>query len=135
MTFKIVISDPEQGRAWQVEKEASPLIGSKVGEEFNGSLIGLNGYTLRVTGGSDEDGFPMRKSISGPGRRRVLMKGGPGYNPEEKGVKRRKSARGNTVSEDIVQVNTKVTDRESGVETIPGLLGLEKEEGSEETPE
>ncbi|MFB6216799.1 MAG: 30S ribosomal protein S6e, partial [Candidatus Aenigmatarchaeota archaeon] len=108
MTFKVVVSDPEEGKAWQVEKEASPLVGTKIGEEFNGSLIGLNGYTLRVTGGSDEDGFPHRKSVGGPGRQRVLIEGGPGYRQEEDGEKRRRSVRGNTISEDTVQVNTKV---------------------------
>lgn len=130
--FKITVSDPEEGMAWQVEKEATPLIGTKVGEEFNGSLIGLEGYTLKVTGGSDEDGFPMRRGVGGGGRREVLMKQGPGYRPREDGVKRRKSVRGEVVSEEIVQVNTKVVDREDDAETIAELLGLEEEEEQEE---
>jgi len=136
MSFKISISDPEEGEAWQVEKEATPLIGTKIGEEFNGSLIGLEGYTLEVTGGSDEGGFPMREGVQGSGRREVLMKKGPGYRPSEDGVRRRKSVRGEAVSEDVVQVNTKVVDRESDVESIPELLGLEtSEEGASEEEE
>lgn len=131
--FKINISDPQEGRSWQVEKEATPLIGTKIGEEFNGSLIGLEGYTLVVTGGSDEEGFPMRRGIQGSGRRRVLMKTGPGYRNKESGVKRRKSVRGEVVSEDIVQVNVKVTEREKDVEDIPELIGLG--ESGEEEPE
>lgn len=112
------------------------MIGTQIGEEFNGSLIGLNGYTLEITGGSDEDGFPHRKSVNGPGRQKVLIEGGPGFNQEEDGEKRRRSVRGNTVSEDTVQVNTKVVDRESSAESIPGLLGLEdEEEGSDEDEE
>jgi len=115
-----------------VEKEVTPLIGTSIGEEFNGSLVGLDGYTLKVTGGSDEEGFPMRKGIQGSGRRKVLMKYGPGYKTEDDGVKRRKSARGEVVSEDIVQVNVKVTDREDDSGTIPELLGLEDAEEEED---
>ncbi len=115
-----------------MEKEVTPLIGTSIGEEFNGSLVGLDGYTLKVTGGSDEEGFPMRKGIQGSGRRKVLMKYGPGYKTEDDGVKRRKSARGEVVSEDIVQVNVKVTDREDDSGTIPELLGLEDAEEEED---
>ncbi len=131
--FKICISDPVEGNAWQVEKEATPLIGTKIGEEFNGSLIGLEGYTLEVTGGSDEDGFPMRKGLGGGGRRKVLMKKGPGYRPKGKGIKRRKSVRGEAVSDEIVQVNAKVVERDDDAQSIPELLGIEKD--SEDEPE
>ncbi|MFP4045504.1 MAG: 30S ribosomal protein S6e [Candidatus Aenigmatarchaeota archaeon] len=130
--FKIIISDPEEGQAWQVEKEATPLIGTRIGEEFNGSFIGLEGYTLELTGGSDKEGFPMRKGTVGTGRRKVLMKEGAGYNPKENGIKRRKSVRGDTVSEGIVQVNTKIVDRENDVAPVPELLGLAEEEQEEE---
>ncbi|MFP4115987.1 MAG: 30S ribosomal protein S6e [Candidatus Aenigmatarchaeota archaeon] len=135
MAFKISVSDPEEGKAWQVEKEATPLIGTAIGEEFNGSLIGLEDYTLKVTGGSDEEGFPMRRGVQGTGRRKVLMKGGSGYRSEEEGTKKRRSVRGESISEEIVQVNTKVVDRESDAEEIPELLGVaseEPEEGGEE---
>lgn len=133
--FKIIISDPQSGEAWQIEKEATPLIGTKLGEEFNGSFIGLEGYTLKLTGGSDKEGFPMRKGTIGTGRRKVLMKQGPGYRPQEDGEKKRKSVRGNTVSEGIVQVNTKISDRESGVSPVPELLGLSEEEEDNEEDE
>lgn len=123
--FKIIVSDPEEGKSWQIEREATPLIGTKLGGEFNGSLIGLDGYTLEVRGGSDKEGFPMRKSVEGSGRREVLMKGGSGYRPRENGEKKRKTVRGNTVSEEIVQVNTKVVEKEGDAEAIPNLLGLE----------
>jgi len=132
--FKISISDPQEGRSWQVEKEATPLIGTELGEVFNGSLVGLEGYSLEVTGGSDEEGFPMRKGVNGSGLRRVLMSDGPGYRPEDSGVKRRKSVRGEVISEDIVQVNVKVVDKDSDAESIDELLGSEETE-EEETEE
>lgn len=130
--FRVNVSDPETGKSWQVEKDAVALVGTKIGEEFNGSFLGLNGYTLMLTGGSDKDGFPMRESVEGTGRNEVLMKGGSGYNPKESGVKRRKTVRGNTVSEEIVQVNTKVVDRESDAQPISELLGSEEDEEDDE---
>lgn len=133
--FKVNISDPEEGKSWQIEKDAVALVGTKIGESFNGSFLGLNGYELELTGGSDEDGFPMRKSLEGSGRSKVLMKRGPGYNPKEKGVKRRKTVRGNTISEDIIQVNVKVIEREDDAQPISELLGLEDVDTEADTEE
>ncbi|MFH8120306.1 MAG: S6e family ribosomal protein, partial [Candidatus Aenigmatarchaeota archaeon] len=59
-TFKFVVSDPETRKSYQIEVEQSKalgLIGKKIGEEFNGELIGLPGYVLKITGGTDKDGF------------------------------------------------------------------------------
>jgi small subunit ribosomal protein S6e len=127
---KIVISDPKTRKAWQVEKDVKFLIGKKIGDKFDGSLIGLPGYVLEITGGSDKDGFPMRADLPGTARKKVLLASGPGYRPEKKGVKRRKYVRGNTISEDIAQINCKVVAW--GSEEIPKLLGVEKEEKEEE---
>jgi len=132
MAFKIVVSDPETRRAWQVEKEADALIGLSIGDRFDGSIIGLTGYTLEITGGSDKDGFPMRSDIPGTGRRKLLLSGGVGYRPKEKHIRRRKSVRGKKISEDISQVNVKVVEKKKGAEEIPKLLGLEGEEKPEE---
>ena len=60
--FQFIISDPETRKAYKVEIEQSKvlaLIGKKIGDEFNGDIIGLSGYTLKITGGTDKDGFPM----------------------------------------------------------------------------
>ncbi|MFB6075905.1 MAG: S6e family ribosomal protein, partial [Candidatus Aenigmatarchaeota archaeon] len=51
MTFKITISDPKSRKAWQVEKEWPTLIGKTLGERIDGSPLGLDGYTLQITGG------------------------------------------------------------------------------------
>ncbi|NIM47533.1 MAG: 30S ribosomal protein S6e, partial [Candidatus Aenigmarchaeota archaeon] len=63
MAFKIVISEPKSRKAWQIEKDAPSFIGKKIGDKFDGSLIGLSGFTLQITGGSDKDGFPMRPDL------------------------------------------------------------------------
>lgn len=110
--FKVVISDPKDGRAYQKVvsgANANKLIGKQIGDVVNGTLVDLPpDYELQITGGSDKDGFPMRPDIPGTGRRRILLSGGVGYNPKEKGVRRRKTVRGRVISTDIVQINMKV---------------------------
>ncbi len=110
MAFKVVISEKEKSLQMELDAAKSKkLVGLSIGEEFDGSLIGLKGYKLKITGGSDKNGFPMRKDITGPRRIKSLLSGGVGYKPLRKGVRRRKTIRGNTVSDDIVQINTMVT--------------------------
>lgn len=117
----------EDGETFQTELEdASRLIGKSISEELEGGIVGLDGYTLRITGGSDQDGFPMRESIDGSARRRVLIEEGSGIDEDESGVRRRKSVRGNTVSGDIQQLNTQVV--EEGSKSLEELLGEEDEE-------
>ncbi len=112
------------GETFQEEiEETGQLIGKKVGEEFDGGIVGLSGYTLKITGGSDRSGFPMRHSIEGSERKRVLLEDGAGINEDEDGVRRRKSVRGNTVSDEIQQLNTQVV--EEGSKSVEELLGEE----------
>lgn len=103
---------------------AQTLHGKQIGDEFDGSVVSLDGYTLAVTGGSDEDGFPMKRQIQGTGRKKVLLSEGTGAQNLEDGERTRKSVRGNTVSEEIVQLNCQVV--ESGSETIEDLLDEEE---------
>ncbi len=130
--FKIVISDPKTRRAWQIEKEVPSLISLKIRDNFDGSVLGLNGFTLQITGGSDKDGFPLRADLPGSGRKKVLLSSGPGYRPLKKGIQRRKYIRGNTISSEIVQVNCKVVSGEGDVAKILGIPEKEKAEEKKE---
>ena len=133
--FKFVVSDPETRKAYQVEVEqakASGIIGKKIGDEFNGDIIGLPDYTLQITGGTDKDGFPMHPHVHGPGRKKVLLSGPPGFHPRLKGQRKRKTVRGNVISEDIVQINVKIVKK--GSKPLEELLGA-KSEGEEEKKE
>lgn len=115
------------GQTFQVElDDPSNLVGKKIGETFDGGIIGLDGYKLEIRGGSDQEGFPMRESIEGPARRRVLIEEGQGINEERDGVRRRKSVRGNQVSDEIQQLNTVVA--EEGSKSVEELLGEDDEE-------
>lgn len=112
--FKIIISDPEKGNSQIVELEgsrAAPLIGRKIGEEIDGSIVGLAGKKLQITGGSDKDGFPMRADVHGGVRARVILTQGTGFKPTKKGERRRKTVRGNIITEEIVQINMKIVGK------------------------
>jgi small subunit ribosomal protein S6e len=100
--------------------ESKTLIGLKIGNEFDASPLGLIDYKLRITGGSDKNGFPMKKDVEGPRRIKSLLSGGVGFKPRRKGQRRRKTVRGNTISDDIVQINTVVVEK--GKKTIEDLL-------------
>ena len=100
-----------QGKTKQIkldDAQAKKLHGLKIGSKVKGDDFGLPGYELEITGGTDKDGFPMRKDLQGTARKKLLLASGPGYKPKEKGVRKRKMIRGNTVAEDIAQLNMKV---------------------------
>ncbi|MEM2878692.1 MAG: 30S ribosomal protein S6e [Candidatus Hadarchaeales archaeon] len=130
MPFKVVISDPKTGKSYQVEArepESRKLIGLKIGDNFSGDFLGLSGYELQVSGGTDRDGVPMRKDIGGTGRASVLIAGGTGFSPRRRGERRRKLVRGNRISEAIVQINAKIV--KTGEKPVDEILG--KKEQSE----
>ncbi|MHC1631565.1 MAG: 30S ribosomal protein S6e [Methanotrichaceae archaeon] len=134
MDFRVVISDPQSGRAYQVEaKDAAvnKFLGHKIGNSIDGEAVGMPGYTLQITGGSDREGFPMRRDLPGSKRRKILIAGGIGYHSVEKGCRRRKTVRGSDIASDIGQINVKIAER--GVKPVEELLGItSSEEESEE---
>lgn len=115
--FKIIVSNPEEGTSKTVELEearAIPLIGKKIGDIVDGTILGLPGYKVQITGGSDKDGFPMRPNVHGGVRRSVVLSGGVGFNPENKGERKRKKVRGNVITDEIVQINMKIVEKPKG---------------------
>jgi small subunit ribosomal protein S6e len=112
--FKIIVSDPQNGTSKIVELEearAAPLIGRKIGESLDGAVVDLPAHKVQITGGSDKDGAPMRGNVHGGVRRNVILSSGPGFKPKKKGERRRKTVRGDVITEDIVQVNMKITEQ------------------------
>lgn len=106
--MRVVISE-KSGKSYQFElpkeKEIN-IIGKKIGEELDGNLIGAAGYVLNFTGGSDGSGFPMKVEIAGSAKKFTLTTAGVGFKTDRNGERRRKYARGNTYSAEIMQVNT-----------------------------
>jgi small subunit ribosomal protein S6e len=112
--FKVIISDPQEGNSKVVELEearAATLIGRKIGEVIDGSILDLAGYKVQIMGGADKDGFPMRPSVHGGVRRKIVLSGGVGFNPHKKGARKRKTIRGNVITEEIVQINMKIAEK------------------------
>lgn len=108
--YKINVSGGKEGvgkgltKVVQLQK-IDPLIGKKIGETVKGGLIGLPGYELKITGGSDSSGIPIRFDVHGPVKKKVLLAAGPGYKPKKKGGKKRKVVRGNEITDDMKQIN------------------------------
>lgn len=116
----------QDGQTFQTEiEESAKLVGKEIGDEFDGGIVGLSGYTLKITGGSDRSGFPMRETIEGSERERVLIEEGSGIDVSEDGVRERKSVRGKRVSSEIQQLNTTVV--EEGSKSVEELLGEDEE--------
>ena len=108
MEIKSVIG-LKNGKCYAKAIDNSGLIGKKVSDKIDGSLIGLKGIELEITGGSDTTGFPMRADIPSTSRKRILTnKKSVGIKIEDHGSKIRKTVRGGKIAEDIIQVNFKV---------------------------
>jgi len=106
--LQLIISDPRNGSCKKVEVEgaqAQAFVGRKIGEVLNGTVVGASGTRLMIKGGSDKDGTPMRPDVHGGVKTSILLSDGVGLRNEEKGIRLRKLVRGNTVTEDIFQLN------------------------------
>ncbi|MGC9346044.1 MAG: 30S ribosomal protein S6e [Candidatus Bathyarchaeales archaeon] len=134
--LRVIISDQETGTSKTVELEETrviPLIGRKIGDVIDGSVVGLPGHKVQITGGSDKDGVPMRPNVHGGVRRRVVLSGGVGFNPREEGKRKRKMVRGNAITDEIVQVNMKIVEKPKRVKE--GRKTKAKKEKSEKEAE
>jgi small subunit ribosomal protein S6e len=122
--FQVVVADPDSGVAYQREvdgQDANRFLGKSIGEDVDGGAVGLDGYSVEITGGSDNAGRPMRGDVAGPNLKDVLLEGGTGYNPERDGERRRISVRGKEVSEEVAQLNVRIS--EYGDESVESLYG------------
>ncbi|MCC6033642.1 MAG: 30S ribosomal protein S6e [Desulfurococcaceae archaeon] len=89
--------------------KANALVGKKIGDTVPASIVGLPAeWKLLITGGSDSSGFPMIPSLQGGVKKALLLSEPPGFHPRDEGERRRKYVRGNTVTDEIVQINTKL---------------------------
>ncbi len=133
--FKLTISDIK-GKSISKElkdTDANPLLGLQLGNETDAAIVGLNGK-LKLTGGSDKSGVPMRNDIHGAARKYVLLSKGVGLQAAEIGQRVRKLMRGNTVSEEIYQINCKY-DGELPVEAPAEDTAESTEEKTEDKKE
>ena len=133
VNFKFTLSD-KKGKSITRElkdSDANSLIGLQIGEQIDASVFGLKGNVM-ITGGSDKSGITMRSDVHGMPRKYVLISKGVGFKTTEKGLRKRKLVRGNTISEEIYQINCKydgVINVEESKKEAP------KEESKKEAPE
>ncbi|MEM0482770.1 MAG: S6e family ribosomal protein [Nitrososphaerota archaeon] len=119
---RLVLSNPEDGTAKTIPltpQQMSVLRGKRIGDEVDASALGLGGGRIRITGGSDKAGIPMRPDVSGARLARVILTRGIGFHARRKppskkknrnrrplkGLRKRVTVRGNVISDDIVQIN------------------------------
>ena len=117
--FKLTVSDIK-GRSITKElkeSDANPFVGLSIGSEVDATAVGLSGK-MKITGGSDKSGVPMRADIHGGARKYILLSKGVGLNNVGKGERIRKLVRGTTISEEIYQINCKF-DGEIKIEKTP----------------
>ena len=124
--LRVVINNPKTGKTYQKVLEDNPFINSKIGSKISGEQLGLTGYELEITGGSDIAGFPMRKDMNGTGRKKALLTKGPGIHLKVKGMRKRKTVVANLITEEIAQINSKIT--KSGSKSIEDYLGIKPKE-------
>ncbi|ESS07052.1 MAG: SSU ribosomal protein S6E, partial [uncultured archaeon A07HB70] len=111
--FQVAVADPETGDTYQRTidgQDANRFVGRAIGDEVDGGAVGLDGFTVEITGGSDETGRPMRDDVPGTDLKELLLTGGVGYDPERDGERRRVTVRGREVGDTTAQVNVSVVD-------------------------
>lgn len=114
--FKLVLSRKD-GKSFQKavkDKEAEVFLKKRIKDKINGKDIGMEGYELEISGGSDNCGFPMRKGIQ-ERRKRINVTGrtigfsGKNRNKKDQpGLRTKKTVCGELIDSNIVQINLKI---------------------------
>jgi len=122
-----VLSDPKKGAAQSfvlTPEQLQAFVGKKVGSVLDGSVLGIKNR-IRLTGGTDAYGFPLRPDVQGARKAEVLVSGGVGYHPKRKppskrkkkrnkrpvkGKRRRVLVRGNVVPDNAAQINAVISE-------------------------
>jgi small subunit ribosomal protein S6e len=124
--MKLNISYPATGCNKMIEvddeRKVRCFYDKRMGQEADASPLGdeWKGYIVRVTGGNDKQGFPMKQGVLTNGRVRLLMsKGHSCYRPRRTGERKRKSVRGCIVDANLSVLNLQIVKK--GEQELPGL--------------
>jgi len=94
----------------------------RMGQEVEADPLGdeWKGYVLKIAGGNDKQGFPMKQGVLTNSRVRLLLsKGHSCYRPRRQGERKRKSVRGCIVDGNLSVLALVVVRK--GEQEIPGL--------------
>merc|ERR1712076_319555 len=106
MKFNIAYPVTGAQKMYNVDDEHKwgKLVDRRMGAEFEGEMLGdeFKGYIFKITGGCDNDGFPMKQGILIKGRIRLILEPESiGFICRKEGAHRRKAIRGCIVGTDI----------------------------------
>jgi small subunit ribosomal protein S6e len=105
---KIVFADVKAGRCFQKELDNSLFLDKQIGDKIKVDTLGLEGYEVEITGGSEKSGVPMRRDLPGSVKRKLLITKATGAKIKRKGARIRKTVVGHTIDEKTAQINVKV---------------------------
>ncbi|RMD44541.1 hypothetical protein DV735_g550, partial [Chaetothyriales sp. CBS 134920] len=127
--MKLNISYPANGSQKLIEVEDERklrvFIDKKMGQEVPADSLGdeWKGYIVRITGGNDKQGFPMKQGVMLPTRVKLLLSDGHScYRPRRSGERKRKSIRGAIVAQDLAVLALSIVKQ--GESDIPGLTDV-----------
>ncbi|KAL2886992.1 40S ribosomal protein S6-B [Ceratocystis lukuohia] len=127
--MKLNISYPANGSQKLIEIDdelkIAPFIEKRMGAEVPADSLGpeFKGYIVRITGGNDKQGFPMKQGVMKPNRVRLLLSDGHScYRPRRTGERKRKSVRGCIVGNDLSVMALSIVKQ--GEQEIPGLTDV-----------
>jgi len=126
--LKIVINDPKTGKSYKKEltkEERTEFLGKKIGDRIQGNHFGFENYEFEIRGGNDSSGFPMRYDIQGAKRKKAFLTSGPGVRIRRKGMKKRKTIAGNTISRETSNIALKIIKK--GKKSPEEILGIKSE--------
>uniref|UniRef100_A0A914CXH8 40S ribosomal protein S6 n=1 Tax=Acrobeloides nanus TaxID=290746 RepID=A0A914CXH8_9BILA len=124
--MKLNVAYPATGcqKVFEIDEERKLRIfyEKRMAQEVDADALGdeWKGYILRITGGNDKQGFPMKQGVLTNGRVRLLLsKGHSCYRPRRTGERKRKSVRGCIVDANISALACIIVRK--GDNEIPGL--------------
>uniref|UniRef100_A0A0N4ZFH7 40S ribosomal protein S6 n=1 Tax=Parastrongyloides trichosuri TaxID=131310 RepID=A0A0N4ZFH7_PARTI len=127
--MKLNIAYPANGTQKLIEiedeKKIRPFYEKRMAQEIEADTLGdeWKGYILRLTGGNDKQGFPMKQGVLTNERVRLLLsKGQSCYRPRRSGERKRKSVRGCVYDANLSVIAAIIVKK--GDAEIPGLTDV-----------
>ncbi|OXL08988.1 small subunit ribosomal protein S6e [Cryptococcus neoformans Gb118] len=112
----IDFEDERKTRVFMEKRMGQEVAIDSLGEEFAG-------YVVRITGGNDKQGFPMKQGVLLQHRTRLLLSDGHScYRARRDGERKRKSVRGCIVGSDIGVLAVAIVKQ--GANELPGLTDV-----------